>query len=97
MPDQAGRLSPAEIEHIQTYVARQSGGVMPACPVSSHRTWLVVPHVGQNIIYPVSVSGAVYPDAPYPFVMMICTGCGYMMLLNATMLGLYPQVGEGNV
>jgi hypothetical protein len=88
MPDQLGRLSPAEIQYVLAYLSRMPGGV-PVCPVSRHQSWGVAEYVGQAVVYPVNAARWL-PETAYPFVMIICTGCGYTMLFNAVQLGLYP-------
>ena len=96
MPDTEGRLSPAEIEFVRSWIQRHHGGTMPACPVSRHQDWHVVPQVHQSPMYPVGAS-KLLPDTVYPYVFVLCAWCGYVMSFNANMMGLYPQVGGGNV
>lgn len=88
MPDTEGRLSPAETNHIILWIQQQAGGEMPLCPISGHQSWIVAPNVSQAIVFPAGTQ--VYADAPYPYVTVLCTACGYYMHFNAALMGLYP-------
>ena len=92
MPDAEGRLSPAEIAHVQQWMTNFAKGI-PVCPISNHQTWSVVDTVFQNIIYPATTQ--VIPPTAYPLVIVFCSGCGYAMNFSAAMLGLYPTPVTG--
>jgi hypothetical protein len=96
MPDANGRLSPAEIEHIDRWVKRHAGGGYPMCPVCRTQSWLVQGHVTQGAKHPITDQFAVLSDMAFPHVGVICFTCGYTMFFNAGLMGLYPRPAEGS-
>lgn len=91
MPDGEGRLSPAEINHVLSWLQTMTPAQgFPVCPISNHQDWYVVETVLQAIVYPIGPR-RMLPELTYPFVMVVCKGCGYTLQFNATLMGLYPK------
>jgi hypothetical protein len=93
MPDIRGHLSPAEIRYILDWINKHHLGA-PApypCPVSGHTDWIVDEYITQSIVFPIQANlfDSLAPK-PWPMIRLVCTGCGYVMFLNAGLLELYP-------
>lgn len=61
------------------------------CPFSGHNNWTIVEEF--VTVVPLKNQGIVIGTS-YPAVMLACTGCGYMALFSAKILGLYDEEDE---
>lgn len=58
------------------------------CPFSGHSSWTIAEEF--VTVVPLKNRGIVIGNS-YPAVMLACTGCGYMALFSAKILGLYEE------
>ncbi|MBA7630165.1 hypothetical protein ES703_37679 [subsurface metagenome] len=63
-----------------------SGWILPKCPISKGRHWLVAEHIVE--FRPYARAALVAGGSVYPAVMIICQDCGYTMFVNAALTGL---------
>lgn len=62
------------------------------CPFSGHNTWTIAKELVTVVPHK---SHALVMGNSYPAVMIACTGCGYMALFSAKILGLYDEEDAG--
>jgi hypothetical protein len=94
MPDEAGRLSPAEQDHVMRELRRRFPNLR--CPVSDSRNFNLHDHV----VAPVSVGGTgnMYPGGGTVIPqIMIVSEAGYIMYFSAILLGLQFQLPPPSV
>jgi len=88
MPSQNGSFSAEELAHISKTVNARWEGRPDACPICGQTQWII----GDRFVAPTSLglNGAqMLGGTIYPMVIMF-SPCGYVRMMSATMLGLYP-------
>jgi hypothetical protein len=94
MPDEAGRLSPAEQDHAMRELRRRFPNLR--CPVSDSPNF----NLHDQVVAPVSVGGTgnMYPGGGTVIPqIMIVSEAGYIMYFSAILLGLQFQLPPPSV
>jgi predicted nucleic-acid-binding Zn-ribbon protein len=93
MPDDNGKLSPEEKKKITDWLQKR-WKESPKCPISGDDDWAI----GDHAITPVIMGkqGGIFGDVGYPHIMLICKTCGYTILFNAVMMGIFPPRMDSN-
>ena len=86
MPDKDGRLTEADDQKLKDWWTKHWKPPV-ICPVCKSDKWTTTAHVIQmNRQAPNALFS---PGITYPHILVTSDPCGYAMLFNATMLGLY--------
>ena len=95
MPDRQGKLSEAERKAVNVWLEEHwKGGEPQACPVSGDIDWIVGYFVGAAQNYDGDQMTNYFSDLTVP---VVCGGCGYVMQISATFMGVasIPSKGGG--
>lgn len=82
------KVAPQKLDLNRVVKAIKDKGVSAKCPFSGHESWSLVDELVTAI--PLKNHGIVLGNS-YPAIMLVCTGCGYMALFSAKVLGLYSE------
>ena len=93
MPDVNGKLTPSDVQTINTWFAIRN----PKCPVDNTTSWNFVQHVLYTPSFASTQEGAAPGNAVYGHVVLVCATCSYEMWLYAEQLGIVTYGGSANV
>ena len=93
MPDERGKLSPAEERTVVQWLKDSGWTDANICPISLHAEW----SISEHIVFPITYAGGAIRlgGEVVPFVMVRCEDCGYTRFFNAVMMGLLPPSKDG--
>ena len=89
MPDENGLLTEEERKKVKQYIERV--WTHWECPFSGHTDWGLGPMVVQTMTYVGSGGLVIGGGQTYPLVVLVCSGCGYTVFVNAIQAGVVEK------
>jgi hypothetical protein len=90
MPKKDGTFTPEELAHISNTVNAKWAGRSDACPICGNTHWII----GDRFVTTTNIAsngGIMLGGSVFPMIALISSGCGYTRLMNAIILGLFPN------
>lgn len=88
MPDKDGKLSLAERQIVFDWLKDKTREKTLFCQVCGSNAWVLEDYA---VAPPILRQGLVLGGDVYPYVLVVCSKCGYTLYFNGVAIGLYPH------
>ena len=87
MPDENWKLTQKEKEDVVAWIKEKWENTK--CPFSGHNEW----NLGDELVRTTKYTGnnLLIGGSTYPLIIFTCIGCGYVVYINAILVGIVPK------